>query len=192
MIIHRLLERREKQHKLEKLNMVIETFFSEVGTKLLAYFSDFDPSLENIRNELIINTDWTEKDFLKLRKRLQHYTYKVDITTINLSHLRNFLIQNREFLLRLLENPVLLEHESFTNLLRAVFHLTEELSGREHVHQLPASDMQHLSGDIKRAYGQLVNEWLNYMHYLKLDYPYLFSFAMRMNPFDRDASPVVQ
>jgi hypothetical protein len=67
----------------------------------------------------------------------------------------------RDFLVRLLENPILLEHESFTELLRAVFHLTEELAAREDLGNLPDSDYKHLAGDIKRAYVLLVHQWLD-------------------------------
>jgi hypothetical protein len=38
----------------------------------------------------------------------------------------------------------------------------------------------------------LVLEWVSYMRYLKEHYPYLFSLAMRTNPFDAEASPVVR
>ena len=48
----------------------------------------------------------------------------------NLDELKLFLISKRNFLLMLLENPNLLEHDAFTDLLRAVFHLTEELGFR--------------------------------------------------------------
>jgi hypothetical protein len=92
----------------------------------------------------------------------------------------------------LLENPTLLEHEAFTELLQAVFHLTEELSYREDVLNLPDTDKEHLSGDIKRAYSMLVRQWLHYMKYLKYNYPYLFSLALRTNPFDRESSPIVK
>ena len=92
----------------------------------------------------------------------------------------------------MLENPTLLEHESFTELLRAVFHLLEELVNRDALSDLPDTDLDHLSGDIGRVYGLLVGEWLDYMHHLKNNYPYLFSLSMRMNPFDTDASPVVK
>jgi len=34
-------------------------------------------------------------------------------------------------------------------------------------------------------------QWLNYMRYLKNSYPYLFSLAARMNPFNLQRSPVV-
>jgi len=86
----------------------------------------------------------------------------------------------------------LLEHESFTDLLWAVFHLTEELACRTNVKQLPDTDYAHLSGDIKRAYVLLISEWLAYMKHLKADYPYLFSLAVRTNPFDPNASVEVR
>jgi len=86
----------------------------------------------------------------------------------------------------------LLEHESFTGLLRAVFHLTEELEKRKDFKKLPGSDIEHLAGDIKRAYVLIVNGWLDYMKYLKNNYPYLFSLAMRTNPFDETASLIVK
>jgi len=91
-----------------------------------------------------------------------------------------------------LGNPNLLEHDSFTNLLWAVFHLTEELSLRKSLNGLPETDYQHLSGDMKRAYHLLIVEWLDYMMHLKTNYPYLFSLAVRTNPFDTNASVEVK
>jgi hypothetical protein len=127
-----------------------------------------------------------------VRKNLKNFSYEVEIRKINLEYLRNFLIEKRGFLVRLLENPNLLEHESFTNLLWAVFHMTEELSARKDIKQLPDTDYKHLTIDIKRAYTLLVREWIDYMEHLKNNYPYLFSLAMRTNPFDEKASPIVQ
>jgi len=192
MIIHRLLEVKEKKARLEKMNMVIETFFSEMGTRVLTYFSDFDPRLNSIRSDLIVTDKWSDNDFTLLTKRLRGYDYTVDIDKVDLLHLQGYLAEKRGFMVRLLENPVLLEHESFTELLRTIFHLTEELANREDIDQLPDTDFHHLAGDIKRVYGLLVHQWLDYMKYLKANYPYLFSLAMRTNPFDRNASPVVK
>jgi len=42
VVIHELLNRREKRQRLEKMNMVIGAFFSEVGTELLRKISDWD------------------------------------------------------------------------------------------------------------------------------------------------------
>lgn len=84
----------------------------------------------------------------------------------------------------LLGNPNLLEHEAFTELLWAVFHLAEELGNRRDVSSLPQSDYDHLIGDIKRVYVLLGAEWLSYMRHLQENYPYLFSLAVRTNPFN--------
>jgi plasmid maintenance system killer protein len=192
LIIHQVLSMREKRARLEKLNMVIGAFFSEVGTRLVAYFSDFDPTLDKIRKELVVTNDWSEQEFSSVSKRLRNYDYGVEVQKVELEDLANFLMGKRDFLLRLLENPTLLEHESFTELLRAVFHLAEELANREDLRQVPATDYEHLAGDMKRAYILLVHQWLDYMRHLKDNYPYLFSLAMRANPFDQDASPIVR
>ncbi len=172
--------------------MVIGTFFSEMGTRLLTLFSDNDQGLDGIKEGLIVTGDWSDQDFSSADKHLRNYEFNVDIAQIDLVELHDFLIVSRDFMVRLLENPVLHEHESFSELLRAVSHLTEELANREDVTQLPDSDYEHLGGDIKRAYTLLVHSWLDYMKYLQGNYPYLFSLAMRRNPFDLEASPIVK
>ncbi len=192
LIIDRLLNAREKSSLLKKLNMVIGAFFSEVGTELLKSFSEFSPQNDQIRKDLVENNDWSNKAFSYMSKRVKQYEYHIESQRANLEDLRNLLLGKRGFLLALLENPNLLEHESFTELLWAVFHLTEELTCRMDLKQLPETDCQHLSADMKRAYVLLIVEWLAYMKHLKIDYPYLFSLAARMNPFDPNASPIVK
>ena len=174
------------------MNMVIGLFFSEIGTRLLSYFSEFDPQLENIRKDLIVTTKWSDAEFASVMNRLRTHAYAIDIHRGKLTELRNFLRSKGDFLMRLLENPLLLEHEYFTDLLMAVFHLREEMLSRNDLKQLPDSDYAHLSVDIKRAYDLLIHHWIEYMKYLKADYPYLFSHAMRTNPFDPNASPIVE
>jgi len=191
-VIHNLLNMKAKMDRLEKLNMLIGTFFSEVGTKLLIYLSDSDPQLDKIKDNLIVTNEWSDQDFTNVDKLIKNYDYKVEIKKLDLAHLQDFLKKRRDFLLRLLENPSLLEHETFTELLRAVFHFTEELENREDFTKLPDSDYKHLAGDIERVYVLLVDEWLDYMKYLKNNYPYLFSLAMRKNPFDETASTIIK
>jgi hypothetical protein len=191
LIIHRLLSAREKKVKLQKLNMVIGAFYSEVGSTLLEATSERDPDLDNVRRDLIITGAWSDRKFKEVSKKLRGYAYTVDLPHVKLTDLRDFLTSKRDFMVRLLENPLLLDHESFTRLLRAVFHFTEELEAREDLKKLPESDLDHLAGDAHRAYRLLVLEWLCYMKYLKDTHPYLFSLAMRTNPFDRASTPVV-
>lgn len=187
LIIHRLLTEREKRSMLKKLNMVIGAFFSEVGTHLFKSLYDFDAHSETIRKDLIIGNKWSKKDYSRTLQHLEGYEYNIDSRSSDLVNLKSFLIEKRDFLLRLLENPNLLEHESFSELLWAVFHLTEELASRDDFSDLPQTDLDHLSGDIKRAYVLLISQWMAYMQHLQVDYPYLFSLAIRTNPFDPQA-----
>jgi hypothetical protein len=192
LIIHQVLNLREKRALMEKLNMVIGAFFSEVGTRLLGELAACDPGAEAIRRELIVTGHWTKEQFGEAKRRIRVYEYKIDEHCGDLAAMRETLIVQREFLLRLLENPNLLEHDTFTGLLMAVFHLTEELAARPDVRELTEADRLHIAIDMKRVYGLLTAEWLDYMQHLRENYPYLFSFAMRTNPFDASATPEIR
>lgn len=192
IVLHELLAYREKQTLLNKMNMVIGAFFSEAGNELLKKLIAFDQNFEKTRDDFLITTSWKAKDFERAKNNLQTLKSKIVAQNGNLSELKDFLTKKREFMLRLLENPILLEHESFTNLLWSVFHLTEELAARPSLNNLPSSDYDHLSGDIQRAYTLLLFEWIGYAKHLSVSYPFLFSLVVRTNPFLPEASPIVR
>lgn len=193
LVIERVISKKEKAMMMEKLNMVIGAFFSELGTDLLKEISSFDPDIDNIRNNLKVAMGWEERNFAESSQIIKNYDYSIPIKPENensivlVKNLKSFLVDKRKFMLGLLENPNLLEHESFTDLLWAVFHLAEELEKRDNLDKLPKSDYQHLSLDIERVYSYLIYEWLQYMEHLMENYPYLFSLALRTNPFDPEA-----
>ncbi|MGZ7131677.1 MAG: hypothetical protein ACXVIX_11075 [Halobacteriota archaeon] len=197
LVVDWAINEQEKRSQLTKLNMVIGIYFSEVGTALLKAFSHFDPNIESIRDELLVKDRWTTRDFSEASVRLKKHKYKLvyekdDLKAIQfLENLRSFLISERAFLLRLLENPNLLEQETFTDQLWAVFHLADELQYRTDLAHLPDGDYRHLAVDAGRAYSALTSEWLRYMAHLLKRYPYLFSLALRTNPFDPSASPII-
>ena len=191
LIIEQVLSEREKRAMLKKMNMVIGAFFSEAGNDLLKLFITFDLNADGLREKLVISEKWSQEEFDKVEESLARHEYKIESAKGDLAALKEFLADKRDFLLRLLENQNLLEHESFTELLWAISHLAEELSHRPNIASLPAADYNHLSGDIARAYMLLVREWLGHIEHLKKDYPYLFSLAARMNPFNPSASAII-
>jgi hypothetical protein len=192
VIIDQLLHVREKRAMINKMNMAIGVFFSEVGTHLLKSITSFDQNIEKIRNDLLITHEWTDERFVSTIKNINEYSYLINYAKNEMVEIKTFLGIKRDFLLRVLENPNLLEHEIFTELLWAVFHLTEELAVRPDLMHLTELDENHLAGDARRAYIALITQWLAYMRHLKKDYPYLFSLALRMNPFDPNASVTVK
>lgn len=192
LIIHRLLSYREKRALLNKLNMVIGAFFSEAGTDLLKRIIALDEDFDRVRRNLLVTPAWTHRDFLRAENNMATYDYSIEVEPTALDELRKVLLAKREFLLRLLENPNLLEHESFTDLLWAATHLAEELAHRASVYGLPAADYAHLAGDVQRMYARIIREWLHYMEHLQQKYPYLFSLAVRTNPFNPAAAVEVK
>jgi len=185
IMIDSLLSRRDKGQRLKKLNMVIGAFFSECGVELLQGLSKFDRTSEETARQILFD-DWPQK-VGKMKKWLGKNGFKMNSRAGELLELKTKLLEKRGFILRLLENPNLLEHESFTDLLWAVLHLTEELASRVDLNHLEDADYKHFTGDIERAYSLLILEWLTYMIHLKDDYPFLFSFSVRTNPFDPKA-----
>jgi hypothetical protein len=186
------LKRREESFRREKRNMVTGLFFSEMGSGLLMQFARIDPEIDILCQNLKVSNDWTNKDFNRANISLNEHRFSVDSRRGDLPALRDYLQGRANLLLRLLENPILQERGNFADLLRAIFHLRDELLNRAELTKLVDTDRKHLEGDIIRAYKLLVFEWLNYMHYLKNNYGYLLSLAMRVNPFDPEATVVVR
>jgi hypothetical protein len=191
LIIERLLNEREKLALMKKLNMVIGAFFSEVGNALMRQMVNYCEDAADLAARFGIHAAWKSDDYKAARKFAAQYKCRLVPQHEQMVQLREFLLSRRSFMLGLLQNPNLLEHEGFTDLLWAVCHLTEELEARDDLAGLPTSDQQHLRGDMQRAYAMLTREWLAYMEHLKVSYPYIYSLAIRMNPFKYGASPVV-
>jgi len=191
LAVDRLLIARDKRASIEKMNMVIGAFFSEVGTELIRRLTLVDAGSEEKRDVLRVTGKVTDKDFKRMTTELSGLSFEVEPDMGALEGMRLLLVSKRDFMVRLLENPLLLDHAAFTDLLWAVFHLTEELESRPGFDALPATDLAHLAGDSARAYGHLVGQWLAYMQHLQRQYPFLFSLALRLNPFDPEASVLV-
>jgi len=187
-----VFSRKVQQFRREKLHMMLGIFFSEVGTQLLTTIARCDSKIGDIAGMLRIDSTWSRREFQKARDAVRFHDATLTIAPDELERLCEFLRGKTDFFLRVFENPYLTEHETFSELLRAVIHVKEELTARTDLEGLPDSDYRHLARDIKRAYGLLVDEWLQYMEYLMHRYPYLFSLAIRTNPFDETASVVVR
>ncbi len=187
-----MVSRQNRRLRLAKVNMVAGVFFSELGEALLESFALADPQRDRLNERLRVRGAWKANDFQTARKAVTEAGQKIEPEKIDMEGLRDLLREKRDLLLRLLENPQLLEHESFTELIQASFHLHEELMHRDSFADLPESDLNHLAGDMVRVYSLLVWHWLGYLEHLKTNYPYLFSLAVRLNPFTPERSAIVR
>jgi len=191
IIIDRILTRREVEEKIQKLNMVVGSFFSEVGHSLLTILLNSTDDVGKIIECYDVTLKWNKAEF-KNAQSLATKETSIRFNKIDLDALKSFLIKKRSFLLVLMENPNLLEHELFTDLLLSSFHLTEELESRPSLSNLPDTDIAHIDVDIKRVYRHLIIEWLDYMQHLQSNYPFLYSHYLRIHPFQSHPSAIVR
>lgn len=191
VIIEGLLARRERRTVRNKLNMVIGAFFSEVGNRLLATLTPAVDRREELRVRLDVKGRWSIHDFDKAAAFARALDHTIDVDLLDLPALRDQLTGHRDFMVRLMENPLLLEHTQFTDLLWSIFHLCEELDYRPHLSDLPGADRAHLAGDTRRVYGQLAATWVEYAQHLKDAYPFLFALVVRTHPFQEDPSAII-
>lgn len=190
LIIERILNAREKREILRKINVVISAFYTEVGSSAISILSAYIRNIDELRLVMNVCADWKEENFKAAVKSLNLFEFEVVIVRKKLQEIKEFLITKKDFLLSLFENTNLLEHDNFTDMLWALFHFLDELESRESLEGLPEKDLEHLEGDINRAYRLLIIEWLYYMNHLKKEYPYLFSLAVRKNPFKENKTVV--
>lgn len=192
VILERILSAREKREIIRKINVVISVFYTEVGIKAIALLAPCVKDISSFKSMLRVDASWTEEQFSSAAKGVNAYKLETHSENCDLNLIRDFLLQKKDFMLTMFENTNLLEHDTFTDMLWAVFHLSDELESRENLSALPARDLEHISVDIRRAYQLLVIEWLYYMNHLKKEYPYLFSLAVRKSPFEEEQSVIIQ
>lgn len=191
LLLDGLMQRRSRDQMLKKLNMIIGAYYAECGTDLLGRIARLDADLAAVRGDLIPTLKWTDKDYERAKQAFRDHEPAVTLSVDDLVALRERLDVERTYMLGLLANQALLEHETFTDLLWAVTHLSEELHARGDFEHLPGADRAHLAGDVRRAYTLLGVQWIDYLHHLRDQYPFLFSLAVRTNPLDPNASVIV-
>lgn len=183
LIIDRILEKREKNHFLEKLNMMIGLFYTEIGRSILTEFVKGDENIGQLINSDICTSNWDDNSCKKLKNEIKNRKFNLNITKINIDTIKNILSKNRDFLMNLIINENIHEHEEFTDMLMALLHVKEEIEAR-YCDKIQSFELDHLASDMAIAYKYLALEWCEYMNYLNKNYPRLFVRALIDNPFD--------
>lgn len=185
MILERMLERREKEHGKEKLNMLVGVFYAEIGTQLLAYFVEQDDRVSICKKLRIQDPSvWDEDYFKQLQQLNSTYHYEVSLAKVDLVELKQMLHEGKNLLITLMTTESLHDHETFTEMLMLIMHLKEELDVRD-ISSLNESERSHLEQDMTALYRYLTYEWCYYLNYLSKHYPGLFNTAIMLSPFNK-------
>lgn len=182
-ILNKIIVSREKRIRLEHMNMVIGAFFSEAGTAAIDALNPYMSGFKSICSLLDMKPGWSDGDFVSAAQNVKSIAQHAKLDAQALGKLSQTLPPKRDYVLQMFSNPNLLEHDTFTDMLWALYHLIDEIQNRADFSALPESDIEHMANDAVRSYRLLVYEWVIYMKHLKKRYPYLWSLASRKNPF---------
>jgi len=182
-IVDRMIHNRAKRSRQNQLHIVICAFFSEIGNDSIAVLNKYILGLERIKAELGVSEDWEDKDFDEAASKISRLSLKAQYHLRDAQKLQHDLPHKKRYLLEMFNNPSMLENNQFTEMLWALYHLIDEIGHIEAKNGLPSADIKHLGEDISRAYSLLLHEWIFYLKHLKNFYPYMFTTAVRKNPF---------
>lgn len=183
VVLERIIAKRDEKHMIKKLNMLVGLFYQELGQDLLKRFVSADPQIEADELSTTINHNWCEDNYIEMRKRILKHDCSVNIYKVDLAYIDDRLTQHKVMITNMISNPAIHEHGPFSEVLMSVFHLSDELRHRPYTEN-SKDDLDHLKVDIDRVYKQMAKEWVAYMSHMQNDYPYLFSTAIKNNPFD--------
>jgi hypothetical protein len=109
-----------------------------MGTTLIKELSMANKSTSSFCSRLHISQQWSRLEFSEART----FTGKIEFELLSndLTGLMSFLKSNREFMLSLLQNPILAEDRSFNHLILSVFHLMQEFIQRSSQGELTPED----------------------------------------------------
>ena len=105
IVLNQLMGKRDKNIRLQKLNMVIGAFFSDVGTDLLKTLASSDHEAQSFGQYLKLNSSWSKSDFEQAKRNIQDINLDKSNLNTQLEELKSFLFLKRNHLLRLWKIP---------------------------------------------------------------------------------------
>lgn len=174
LVFEKLVERRARIERLNKLNMLVGLFFSDIGFTLLKIIAARDNNIHCL--------DLDFNDLKSCNDKLAAHEHDIQFEMLDYPKLKELVIGGRDILSNLIANENILEHELFADLLMALMHLRDEILFIQHK-ELTHDDCVHIKGDLIRVYKTLTVQWISYLSHLKHFYPYQYNSAIKFNPF---------
>ena len=177
LMVGEVLNWREKNERKEKTRMLTSTFFTEIGAILAHYtlsMTQEDDFLHLVaRNGGNIDNMTTNE----IIQKLEHHKIKVTLNKEGYEKARNLILSNQTNLLVISSNPLILEHEYFTEMLWGVFHLIDEFRLRGDWDALSKTDIAHLNVDFAKVLRLMLINWIGNSEYLAKNYPAFYNVA---------------
>ncbi|MGL5417256.1 MAG: hypothetical protein ACRDAU_16430 [Clostridium sp.] len=184
LFIDNMFEKKEREKKKEKLNILSGVFFGEFGTALLTEFIRCDDNCEDLKEKAKITEEWEDKNFSELEEFFEEHDYNIIGRNIDVKILKEIIDNGRDFMIDILFNSAIGLGEEFTQVVIDTLHLREEIEDLEDINNINDNEILHLEEDISRVYRCLSIGWVKYIKNLSGVYPHLFMKALKKSPYN--------
>ncbi|MCR5666902.1 MAG: hypothetical protein K6G01_08735 [Eubacterium sp.] len=171
IVVGEVIGQRDKRESERKTRMLTSTFFTAMGmdlTESMKHMVVVDQELEDVvENRCTMN----------LEQRLafiEHKHVAMQAKKECFDEVKKLICGWETELLVISSNPLLLEHEDFSRLLFAIFHLIDEFRIRGDYDLLTQEDLRHYNEDFETTYKLLLKNMITNVRYQKQTYPNLY------------------
>jgi len=185
LVFEKLLSRSRSDEYHGKITMLESVFFSESGCDLLLYLHSCDPNGSQLRERLALDACWGKREYAAAAAFLKRYPFKIDSEKLDFYGIHYHLSTRHAYLLKIIDNPALMEHEDFTDLILDIYLLWEELDGHDDLYSLPPDARARLCELVNSIYTLLTDEWLDNARNIQEHQPARLNKIIQSNPFAR-------
>lgn len=167
VVVGELLDINTKRDSRHKTRMLTSTFFSDIGFELMSMLA----LVSNIDEEVLrkINNDnLSESEKINVIKS-STFTINADMGIYNI--ISDVIIASKTDILILSSNPMLYDHECFSDLLWELLHLMDEFRLRGDYVKMTPDDLTQFNDDFALVLELLLINWVVNAKYLKETYP---------------------
>lgn len=183
LILDRIFKKSNEIRLERRINIIIGSFFHEIGNDLINYIVAGDENIDLLRYLCDATIDWNDKNFKELAEIIKEYECKIEIDKIDLESLKVILGSKEDFILDLIINSNLDEYEGFGEMLMRILHVRDEFDSLFIDGSINQQDKLHMTIDICKAYKSLLVFRVDYIKNLKEYYPLMFVKLMKNSPF---------
>ena len=176
LAVGEIINDREKKDRLEKTRMLTSSFFTGMGAYLMHEILGMTNADAFIHEVVRSGADLpgTEEE---TRKRIQEAKLAVHIDAAGYTKARQIITANQTNILVIASNPLIIEHECFTEMLWGVFHLMDEFRLRGTWDDLSKEDIYHFNQDFEEVLRLMLMNWVGNERYLKETDPACYAAA---------------
>lgn len=177
LVVGDLMNRRQQKEQQEKTRMLTSSFFTQMGTDLIDTMIQDSANAGELK-QLMQSPLQSDKDVQKVQVQLQSADLAFTLTEEVYDRSMDLILKNQLSLLTLSSNPLLLEHECFTEMLWGIFHLNDEFRLRGKYSELDEAGREHMQEDFIKVFRLLLINRAANLKYLRDTYPNYYSASL--------------